>query len=59
MANVTLWGASYSQVPEVELPKTGGGTATFVDEDEIQNYYTGSSAPSSALGSNGDLYLQV
>lgn len=25
----------------------------------VQNYYTGSSAPSSSLGSNGDLYLQV
>ena len=25
----------------------------------LQNYYTGSSAPSSATGSNGDLYLQV
>lgn len=24
----------------------------------IQHYYTGSSAPSSSLGSNGDLYLQ-
>ena len=25
----------------------------------VQNYYTGSSAPSSSLGSNGDLYLQT
>ena len=25
----------------------------------LQNYYTGSSAPSSSLGSNGDLYLQL
>ena len=25
----------------------------------LQNYYTGSSAPSSSLGSNGDLYLQT
>ena len=25
----------------------------------IQHYYTGSSAPSSSLGSNGDIYLQV
>lgn len=24
----------------------------------VQNYYTGSSAPSSSLGNNGDLYLQ-
>lgn len=25
----------------------------------VQNYYTGSSAPSSSLGSDGDLYLQI
>ena len=29
--NVTLMGASYSAVPAVELPKTGGGTARFDD----------------------------
>lgn len=29
--NITLWGASYSAVPSVDLPKTGGGTARFVD----------------------------
>ena len=29
--NITLWGASYSNVPSVKLPKTGGGTATFTD----------------------------
>ena len=31
MANITLLGASYSDVPSVELPKTGGGTAQFDD----------------------------
>lgn len=31
--NVTVAGASYSDVPAVELPKTGGGTATFYDAD--------------------------
>lgn len=25
----------------------------------IHNYYTGASAPSSSLGSNGDIYLQI
>ncbi len=30
--NISLWGASYSDVPSVVLPKTGGGTATFYDE---------------------------
>lgn len=29
--NVTIMGASYSDVPAVELPKTGGGTAKFTD----------------------------
>ena len=29
--NITLLGASYSDVPAVELPKTGGGTAKYID----------------------------
>lgn len=29
--NITLLGASYSAVPSVNLPKTGGGTASFTD----------------------------
>lgn len=29
--NVTLLGANYSDVPAVDLPQTGGGTATFTD----------------------------
>ncbi len=29
--NITLLGASYSAVPGVKLPKTGGGTALFTD----------------------------
>ena len=31
MANITLLGASYTDVPAVTLPKTGGGTAQFDD----------------------------
>ena len=84
--NITLMGASYTAVPAVQLPKTGGGTARFDDctvttataSDVIQgkvfvanggaqttgtlviqHYYTGSSAPSSSLGSNGDIYLKT
>ena len=84
--NITLMGASYSAVPAVLLPKTGGGQARFDDASVttaaagdvvsgkqflaasgtitsgslvVQNYYTGSSAPSSSLGSDGDLYLQT
>lgn len=29
--NITWLGASYSDVPAVTLPKTGGGTARFTD----------------------------
>lgn len=29
--NISLWGATYSDVPAVELPKSGGGTAAFYD----------------------------
>ena len=29
--NITLLGASYTAVPAVKLPKTGGGNATFTD----------------------------
>jgi len=29
--NISLWGANYSAVPSVNLPKQGGGTATFTD----------------------------
>lgn len=56
---ITIWGASYTDVPAVTLPKTGGGTAKFIDEDEIITYYTGSSDPSSSIGDNGDIYLKV
>ena len=29
--NVTLWGSSYSNVPALTVPQTGGGTALFTD----------------------------
>lgn len=32
--NITLLGASYSAVPAVDLPKTGGGTARFDDTSD-------------------------
>ena len=31
MANITLMGASYTNVPAVDLPKTGGGTVRFYE----------------------------
>lgn len=57
--NITLLGASYSDVPAVQLPKTGGGTATFIDEEEVITYYVGSGTPSASLGEDGDIYLEV
>lgn len=83
--NITYLGANYASVPQVILPKTGGGTAAFVDTTDatagssqilsgysaytngalvsgnviVQHYYTGSSAPDSSLGVNGDIYLQT
>ena len=57
--SITWLGNTYTNVPGVTLPKTGGGTALFWDDDEIITYYTGSSAPSSSLGADGDIYLQT
>ena len=59
--SVKIAGASYTDVPAIEVPTTTGGTARYIDEDDVptfQTYYTGSTAPSSNLGQNGDIYLQ-
>ena len=37
MAEVTLLGASYSDVPAVDLPKTGGGTVRFWEATDGNN----------------------
>lgn len=29
MADVTLWGADYTDVPAIDLPQTSGGTVRF------------------------------
>ena len=50
--------------PQGSETKTTNGTydvtnlASLVVAVPIVTYYTGSSAPSSSLGSNGDIYLQ-
>lgn len=61
--NITIWGASYSAVPAVTLPKTGGGTARFtdtspttaVDADVAQGkiYFKADGTQSTGTGSGG------
>ena len=57
--SITICGASYTQVPAVDLPKTGGGTARFIDETTVVTYYTSTSAPTSSQGNNGDIWLKT
>ena len=47
--NITLMGASYSNVPSVQLPKTGGGTATFDDTTISSNAAAASDITSGKL----------
>ena len=35
MKNIAIMGAEYADVPAVELPQTGGGTAVFYDLEEV------------------------
>lgn len=58
MANITLLGASYSDVPAVTLPQTGGGTVTFY-EGTAQQIIVGNTAPTSSIGNDGDVYIQM
>ena len=37
MAEVTLMGASFSDVPAVDLPQTGGGTVRFYEATNGNN----------------------
>ena len=41
--NISLLGADYPDVPAVQLPQTGGGTATFYDIEVIDNLNSDSS----------------
>ena len=40
MANITLMGASYTDVPAVDLPQTGGGTVRFYENGGASNNRT-------------------
>lgn len=61
--NITLLGASYSDVPAVTLPKTGGGTASFTDVSDTTAtasdvaagtyFYTAAGVRTEGTGSGG------
>ena len=54
--NITLLGASYSDVPSVVLPKTGGGTAQFDDTTIASNAAGASDIANGKLAwANGEL----
>lgn len=60
--NITIAGATYPNVPAIDVKTSEGGTARFVDQDDlptIQKYYTGSAVPTASFGNDGDLYLKV
>ena len=55
MANITLLGASYTDVPAVTLPQTGGGTVTFYEDGGGGGGYTRTViAPQQTVTPNSD-----
>ena len=67
--NITLMGASYSAVPAVTLPKTGGGTASFTDVTDTtatasdvasgKYFYTAAGVRTQGTNSGGGSGMQV
>lgn len=53
--NITLLGASYSEVPAVTLPKTGGGTARFDDASVTTAVASDVASGKIFLASNGTI----
>ena len=54
--NITLLGASYTDVPAVDLPKTGGGTARLYDGvlgDDLEYGLTDNTLPIVGVGQVG------
>lgn len=60
--NVTIAGASYSSVPAVDLPKSGGGTARFVDTSDANgtaaDFNAGTSGYVNGVKVNGSQVIQ-
>ena len=52
MPDIELMGATYPDVPAVDLPKSGGGMARFYDPGEI-NYASSATSGGSALNTEG------
>jgi heptaprenylglyceryl phosphate synthase len=61
--SISLWGATYSNVPAVLLPKNGGGTARFDDTSDASADATvinsGSSAYVNGVKVSGSQVIQV
>ena len=53
--NISLMNAQYPDVPAVDLPKTGGGTARFYDSSDATATASEILSGSSAYGASGKI----
>lgn len=62
--NVVINGVTYSNVPEVDIPKSGGGTSTFYDSSDAtaaagdvltgKSFYKSGGKANGSMANNGD-----